>query len=261
MGRSCLISTLYPRLLQLGHIAIPTYGVFTALALIAALVAAMSFARRLSLDPNKIWSLGILGILSTLIGARLLLVLTALPAFRQYPFWVLGLTNAHDVWIMPLSVVFGIGAALLYALAEGLPLLSVLDCVAPATALAIGIHSIGAFLAGLDYGLPTTSPWGVTYTNLIAAFWYRTPLGVRLHPVQLYQAAASLLILLLLAWWLPRRRQTGELAGMWLLLTGLSASLLSLFRAGSGSFALSTSLAVAAVLAGGLLLLQRSKTA
>jgi phosphatidylglycerol---prolipoprotein diacylglyceryl transferase len=249
---------LYPRLFQFGHIAIPTYGVFTALALIAALVAAMSFARRLSLDPNKIWSLGILGILSTLISARLLLILTALPAFRQHPFWVLGLTNAHDVWIMPLSIVFGIGAALLYALAEGLPLLSILDCVAPAAALSIGIHSVGAFLAGLDYGVPTTQPWGVTYTSLISVLWYRTPLGIRLHPVQLYEAAASLLILVLLAWWLPRRRQAGELAGVWLLLTGLSASLLSLFRAGSGNFALFESLAAAAVLAGGVLLLKRS---
>lgn len=250
---------MYPRLLQLGHIAIPTYGVFTALALIAALVAAMSFARRLSLDPNKIWSLGILGILSTLISARLLLILTALPAFRQHPFWVLGLTNSHDVWIMPLSIVFGFGAALLYVLAEGLPLLSVLDCVAPAATLALGIHSIGAFLAGLDYGLPTTLPWGVTYTSLISVLWYRTPLGIRLHPVQLYETVLSLPILILLMWWLPRRRQAGELAGAWLLLTGLSASLLSLFRAGSGCFALSESLAAVAVLAGGVLLIKRSQ--
>lgn len=252
---------MYPRLFQLGHLAIPTYGVFTALALIAGLVAAMSFARRLLLDPNKIWSLGILGILSTLIGARLLLVLTALPAFRQHPFWVLGLTNAHSLWIMPFSIVFGIGAALLYALAEGLPLLRVLDCVAPATALSLGIHSIGAFLAGLNYGLPTTRPWGVTYTSLIAALWYRTPLGIRLHPVQLYEAVASLLILVLLTWWMSRRRQAGELAGAWLLLTGLSSSLLSLFHADFSSSVLFESLAAAAVLAGGVLLLKRPQAA
>jgi phosphatidylglycerol---prolipoprotein diacylglyceryl transferase len=135
----------------------------------------------------------------------------------------------------------------------------VLDCAAPAAALAMGIHGIGAFLAGLDYGVPTALPWGVTYTSLISVLWYRTPLGLRLHPVQLYDAAASLLILVVLAWWLPRRRQNGELAGAWLLLTGLSSSLLSLFRAGSGRFVLFESLAVAAVLAGGALLLKRAK--
>jgi len=49
---------------------------------------------------------------------------------------------------------------LLYVLAEGLPLLRVLDCASPA--LAWHVHSrIGAFFcAGLAYGVPASLPWG-----------------------------------------------------------------------------------------------------
>jgi phosphatidylglycerol:prolipoprotein diacylglycerol transferase len=249
---------LYPRLLQFGHIAIPTYGALTALGLIAGLAAAVHFARRLNLDPNRIWSLCLIGILTTLVGARLLLVFGHFRVFRRHPFWILGLTSVHDEWIAAFSILAGVAAAMLYALAEGLPALVVLDCLAPAAALAAGINRIGAFLAGLDYGTTTAAPWAVVYTSPFAALWYRTPLGIRLQPVQLYEAAASLLMLALAMWWLPRRTQDGELAGGWLFLFGLSSFFLSFFRAASGTFTLSRWLAIAAVIAGGALWLRRT---
>jgi len=248
---------LYPRLLQLGHVAIPTYGALTALALIAGLAAAVHIARRLGLDPSRIWSLCLVGILTTLIGARLLLVASYFSAFRQHPFWILGLTNIHSQWVIALSMAAGLGAAMLYALAEGLPVLAVLDCLAPPAALAAGINRIGAFLAGLDYGTATASRWSVIYTSRIAALWYRTPLGIRLHPVQVYDAAASLLILAIVAWWLPRRSQEGEIAGVWLFLYGFSSFFLSFYYAGPGSIPLAQPLGIAAVIAGAALWVRR----
>jgi len=169
---------VHPRLFQFGHIAIPTYGALTGLALIAALAAAMHFARRLVLDPNKIWNLSLIGILTTLIGARLLVIVAHFSVFREHPFWILGLTGLHDHWIAPVSVLLGVAAAILYALAEGLPLLRVMDCLAPAAALAVAINRIGAFVAGIDFGAPARLPWSVVYTSRIAALWYRTPLGL-----------------------------------------------------------------------------------
>src|SRR5580698_6126001 len=131
----------------------------------------MHFARRLSLDANKVWNLCLIGILTTLIDARLLLVFTHFSAFRAHPFWVLGLTQQSS-WIMPVGILIGLAAALLYAAAEGLPTLRVLDCIAPAVAIFLSINRIGAFVAGLDYGTPTQLSWSVTYTSRIAAFWY-----------------------------------------------------------------------------------------
>jgi phosphatidylglycerol---prolipoprotein diacylglyceryl transferase len=224
---------LYPRLFQFGHFAIPTYGAFTALALVAALVVLPNFAQRLSLGANKLWNLGLIGILTTLIAARLLLVAAHLSAFRRHPFWVLGLAVNRSAWIFFIAALLGFAAAALYALAEGLPILRVLDCAAPAAALGLVLNRIGAFLAGLDYGIPAAHAWGVTYTSRIAAVWYHTPIDVKLYPVQLYEAVASLAVFGLLTWWLPRRTQDGELAGSWLLLVGVAGYFFDFFRATS----------------------------
>ena len=255
--RHLSLPCLYPRLIQFGHIAIPTYGALTALALVAALAAAVHFARKLHLDPNKIWSLCLVAIFTALAGARLLLIVSHISAFREHPFWILGLTTIHEEWVVALSGLAGLVAVILYALAEGLPVLDVLDCLAPAAALGIVINRIGAFLAGLDFGLPTQGAWSVTYTSRIAALWYRTPLGIALYPVQLYEAIASLLALGLLVWWLPRRSQAGELAGAGLFLYGVSSFVLSFYRASTEVLLIAQPAGVIAVVCAGVLLIRR----
>jgi phosphatidylglycerol:prolipoprotein diacylglycerol transferase len=248
---------LYPRLLQFGHIAIPTYGALTALALVAGLAAAVYFARRLGLDPNKIWSLCLAAIFTALAGARLLLIVGHFSAFREHPFWILGLTTIHEEWVVMLSGAAGLMAAILYALAEGLPVLGVLDCLAPAAALGGCINRVGAFISGLDFGVLAQGAWSVTYTSRIAALWYRTPVGIALYPVQLYEAIASLLTLGLLVWWMPRRSQAGELAGAGLFLYGICSFVVSFYRASADVLPLTQILAVAAVIAGGALWVRR----
>jgi phosphatidylglycerol---prolipoprotein diacylglyceryl transferase len=248
---------VYPRLVQFGHVAIPTYGALTALALVAALAAAMHFARRLSLDTNKVWMISITAILTTLVGARLLVVIAHFEAFRQHPFWILGLATLKDGWIAPVSLAVGATAGVLYALAEGVPVLRVADAIAPAAALGFAINRVGAFVAGVDFGTASSLPWAVIYTSHIAALWYRTPVGVPLHPVQLYEVAAALVVSALLIWWIPRRRRVGEVAGMALFAFGISTPLLSVWRADSTQPAFSLAIAVVAVLAGAALWLDR----
>lgn len=245
---------MYPRLIQLGSIAIPTFGVAAACALLAALAASVYFARRLALDPNKVWNVGISAILVTLIGSRLLLIAFHLRDFAAHPFWMLGLTSVRSGSLFAGGVLVAACACLGYIYAARLPVLRTLDALAPAVALAFAIASLGSFAAGQDYGRPTAAPWGVVYTSRIAALWSGTPLGVPLYPTQLYECAAELLIFLLLAWWLPRRTKDGELAGAWLFLYGVSQYWIGFYRGNAGT-ALTTEqwVAVAAVLAGGML--------
>jgi len=257
-----------PILFHFGHLAIPTYGVCTALALLAALALSVSRARRLGLRSDKIWNLGLLAILVALLGARLLLVLLHPHAFRVHPLWVLGLATIHSPWIALGGVAIGIAAAILYALAEGLPLLRTLDALAPAAALAFAVNRIGAFCGGAAWGTPTHLPWGVTYHSVVAYFWYQVPLGVRLHPVQLYDAALSLAILALLL--VIRRRPgffafDGEVAGAWLFLYGLGRFFLEFLRGDparvpllGGALTQAQVLAMAAVVIGCTLWLRRT---
>ena len=249
---------MHPLLFHFGHIAIPTYGVLTALALLAALAVLVQQAGRLGLRAEKVWNLGLLAILAALFGARLLLVAAHFSVFRAHPFWVLGLASVPGAWIVLGGAAIGIAAAALYALAEGLPLLRVADAAAPAVALAFAINRIGAFCGGLGWGTPTGLPWGVTYRSVVAYLWYHTPLGVSLQPVQLYDAAASLTIFVLLVA-LPHRRD-GETAGAWLFLYGVCRFFVEFFRGDlsrsrifGGALTVAQVLAIAAVVAGGAL--------
>lgn len=260
MGRSLLHTTpLHPLLFQFGHIAIPTYGALIAVALIAALATLMHSARRASLDPIKLWNLGLIAIFSALISARLLLVIRLFPAFRAHPVWVLGITSMSSPWIVYAAALLGFAAAMLYALAEGLPLLRVLDCMASPAAFALAISGIGAFLAGSSYGLPQEGALSITYTNALARYWYGTPLGVPLYPVQIYQALAALAILAFLVWRLPRVGQYGEVAGAGLFLYGIAGFAVELFRAATPNQLLAHQIVcILAVAASAPLLLRRN---
>jgi phosphatidylglycerol---prolipoprotein diacylglyceryl transferase len=252
---------VYPRLFQIGPASIPTFGVLSALGLLAALGAAQRFARRLELPSEKIWNLNILAILTSLIGARLLLVATHFAEFRTDPYWVLGLIPIHSAWIGYAAAGLGAAAGLLYLLAEGLPLRRTLDALAPALALGLGVQAIGAFLGGARYGVPTLKPWAVEYHSILSTLWYHTPLNLPLQPVQLYDAGVCLVLFAALAWWLPRRTQDGEVAGLWLLAYGAARFLIEIYRGDTSAMAILTGvqwLCVAAVVLGAMLLWRRN---
>lgn len=86
-------------------------------------------------------------------------------------------------------------AAFLYTRREGLPFLRVADLFAPAVPVGAAIGRISCGLAGMDYGTPTSLPWGVVYTN---QHGYAPVDGVARHPVQFYELLGDLVIALIL---------------------------------------------------------------
>jgi phosphatidylglycerol:prolipoprotein diacylglycerol transferase len=233
-----------------------------ALALLAALAVSVLTATRAGLGADKVWNLDLIAILTALFAWRLLLILMHPHLFRSHPFWLLGLLTVPDIWFALGGALAGVLAGTLYALAEGLPLLRTVDVLAPAVAIASCINRIGAFFGGSAWGTPTHLPWGLVYRSPVAYLWYRVPLGVALHPVQLYDAAASLGIFALLVW-MGRgagSSRDGEIAGAWLFLYGLIRFFLEFLRGDpartplfGGALTLAQLLSIGAVLAGGAL--------
>jgi phosphatidylglycerol:prolipoprotein diacylglycerol transferase len=78
----------------------------------------------------------------------------------------------------------------------------------------------------------------VTYTSPYAALWSGTPLDIPLHPVQAYAAFAFMLLSIVLFAWLPKRRQSGDVAGLWLLGAGAVIYMTELWRDPEGRGAL-----------------------
>jgi len=255
---------VYPRLLQLGPITLSTYGALAALGLIAAMLLAVRTAQRLRLDANAVWNLGLLAVLASFVGSRVVLVATNWQDFRHFPLLMLSAVTLISGKVFYAGLLIALLACLLYLRWKRMPLLRTLDALAPAVALGHGIVCVGCFMSGSAYGRPTALPWGVTYHSQYAVLWAGTPLGVRLHPTQLYEAGAELLLCALLLWLLPRVQQAGEVAGAWMFLYGAARFVIEFYRGDAGRGAIfhglltaTQGVALLLVLAGGLLWLQR----
>ena len=88
------------------------------------------------------------------------------------------------------GVAAGLAAAWAAARLTRRPVAQVLDALAPAGVLALGIGRVGCFLAGCCYGRPSALPWAVIFPDL------GPPAR---HPLQLYSAASDLGLVLLLS--------------------------------------------------------------
>src|SRR6186713_2521480 len=187
---------MYPQLFELGPITVYTYGVLLAAAYLLGLKLAMARAKARGLDANRVLDLGIYIIISALIGAKLLLLVTDFRTFTSNPSELITLARSGGVFYG--GLILAVTVALWYIRKIGLPLWTTCDVFAPGIALGHVIGRFGCLFAGCCFGKPTTKPWGITFTDPFAAANVGTPLGVPLHPTQLYEAAAELLILILL---------------------------------------------------------------
>src|SRR2546425_3881467 len=187
---------MYPRLFELGPITVYPYGVLLAAAYLVGLQLARVRAKARGLDANRILDLGIYIIISALIGAKLLLLVTDFRTFKADPRELLTLARSGGVFYG--GLILAVAVALWYIRRVGLPLWTTCDVFAPGIALGHVIGRFGCLFAGCCYGKPTSKPWGITFTDEYARSYVGTPLNQPLHPTQLYEAGAELLILAVL---------------------------------------------------------------
>ena len=175
---------MHPHLFQFGRLVLPTYGFLVALGTILSLLVCVRTARLLSLDTDKIWSVALLAIVTALVASSILLILLRWPRLQPW----------YSDWPKPRSLP---STGVLYALHLGLPIRRTADAFAPSLALGSAVAAIGCLEAGCDYGTPTHLPWAVVFTSPAAA--PGTPLGVALHPTQLYASMVQFVLFVLLA--------------------------------------------------------------
>jgi phosphatidylglycerol:prolipoprotein diacylglycerol transferase len=220
---------MYPRLFELGPITLYTYGVLLAAAYLVGLKLAMVRAKARGLDANRVLDLGIYIIISALVGAKLLLLVTDFRTFKADPHELLTLARSGGVFYG--GLILAVVVALWYIRRVGLPLWTTCDVFAPGIALGHVVGRFGCFFAGCCYGRPTTKPWGITFTDPFAQSNVGTPLGVPLHPTQLYEAGAELLILIILLVTERRGRPfPGRTFWLYMLLYAVSRFIIEFFR-------------------------------
>ena len=249
-------------LFHIGALVIPSYGAVAALGLLLALMLGLRTARKIGIDPNRIWNLCILMLFTALIGSRLLLVVANWKVLRSHPLWVLSIATVHHPLLAALASLIAFAVAAVYAGLHHMPYRVTADVLAPPLALGLAFEQIGALLAGSGYGTGSHLPWAVVYTDPLAERWSDAPLGISVHPVQAYAAICFSLIAIGLVLWLPRRRQNGDLAGLLLICTGIVMYVTEFWRDPLGRGAVFNGIlkgpqlaAIVLVLGGALLLL------
>jgi phosphatidylglycerol:prolipoprotein diacylglycerol transferase len=216
-----------------GDVTIYTYGVLLAAAYLVGLKLAMVRAKARGLDQTRVLDLGIYIIISALIGAKLLLLVTDFSTYTSNPRELLSLARSGGVFYG--GLILAVGVALWYIRRIGLPLWTTCDVFAPGIALGHVVGRLGCLFAGCCFGKPTTLPWGITFTDPFAAANVGTPLNQPLHPTQLYEAGAEALILMfLLATESRGKRFPGRTFWLYMFLYAVSRYVIEIYRGDVG---------------------------
>ena len=221
---------MHPVLFQLGSVTIYTYGVLVAAGVLLAMWYSRRIAPSLGVDPDRFWNLGIYSVLSGLLGAKLWLLLVYWHVYWANPRVIFSLGTLQSGGTFYGGLVGGIFAGALYTRLRRMPLPASADVGAIGLQLGHAVGRLGCFAAGCCWGKPTGLPWGVTFTDVRAAAIVGTPIGVSLHPTQLYEAAAGFANFALLVWLAKSRRFEGQIAAAYLMLYGLERGALEFLR-------------------------------
>lgn len=241
---------MYPELFSIGPITVYSYGVLLAASYLLGLWLAMRRAKRWGLDPSRVLDLGIYIIIAALIGAKLLLLIVDFDQFSRSTSDLLSLARSGGVFYG--GLILAVAVAFWYVSRHRLPLWTTCDVFAPGIALGHVTGRLGCLAAGCCYGRPTELPWGITFTNPLAAANVGTPLGIPLHPTQVYEAGAELLILgVLLATERRGRPFAGRTFWLYMLLYAVSRYVIEMYRGDPRGevFGMSTSQFISVLLA------------
>ena len=225
---------MFPKLLSFHSFVLPTYGLLVATGFVAGLAVSIHLAQREGLDKEKIYNLGIYLALAGMIGAKLFLLFQDRDYYRLNPRQIFSLSTLQSGGIFYGGLLTAIVAALWYTRKSRMPFLKMADAFSPGIALGHAFGRLGCFAAGCCWGKPTSMPWGVTFTNRYSNEVVGVPLGISLHPTQLYEAAAEFVIFALLYLGYRRKRFDGQILGWYLLLYPTARFLVEFLRTHAG---------------------------
>jgi phosphatidylglycerol:prolipoprotein diacylglycerol transferase len=222
---------MLPRLLTTPFFTVHTFGLLLAAAYMAAFAWLMREGRREGLDVDELASLGFWAIAGAIIGAKVLLIVRQLPEYAAAPSEIFSLSvlaSAGDFYGGFIGAL--IASAIFFRRHPRLPFWRAADLCGPAIALGQAIGRVGCFMAGDDYGRPTHLPWAVTFTDPDAERIGGAPLGVPLHPVQLYESLVCLVLFAVLVRLRRHKRFDGEVILAYTLLYAIARFALEFFR-------------------------------
>ncbi len=207
-----------PIAFTIGSISVRWYGILVALAILVIVLWLLREVKRgANISNETILTAALVGIPSGIVISRLLHVIDRWDYYSQNMGQIVGgdgltiygavLGATLGIWVCSRFSKFNFGY---FA-----------DLIAPAITLAQAIGRIGCTINGCCYGIETSLPWAIVYTHPDSF----APLGVAVHPTQIYEIIACMIIFGILIKLRGRLKPDGSLFLVYL-------SLYSLWRIG-----------------------------
>jgi phosphatidylglycerol:prolipoprotein diacylglycerol transferase len=210
---------MFPELFKIPGLGIPlaTYGVLLAIGFILALWLTARLAARDGLPKQRIYDLGLYVLAASLVGSKVLMVVTEWNDYGGDWRRMLSLDFLRSGGVFYGGFIAAVLASVILMRLWKLPWPKTSDAFAPGIALGHAIGRLGCFSAGCCWGKPTTSWIGVHFTEK-ASELTGVPIDAALVPTQLIEAFANLLIFIFLLWLTKRRKFEGQIIYAYLMI-------------------------------------------
>ena len=187
---------MHPVLWSCGSFRLPTYGLLLAVGLGLGIWTASRLGRRKGLESGRLLDFSTWMIITGLLGAKVLMIVSNADYYFRNPGQIFSWGTLQAGGTFYGGFFAALSFAVYYIRVNRMPMGKTLDVYAPALALGHAVGRLGCFAAGCDYGKPTQSFLGVIYSDPVSHDLVGVPLGLPLHPTQLYEAAGNLIIFL-----------------------------------------------------------------
>ncbi|MFN7622558.1 MAG: prolipoprotein diacylglyceryl transferase, partial [Acidobacteriota bacterium] len=159
---------MFPELFKIPgtEFTLNTYGFLQAISFIVALLLMARLAERDGLNKQRAYDLGLWILAASLIGSKLLLVVTEWNLYyRDNPRQIFSLDFFRSGGVFYGGFIGAVIASVIVMKIYQMPWWRVADACAPGIAIGTAIGRLGCFAAGCCWGKPTTSALGVHFTE------------------------------------------------------------------------------------------------
>jgi len=209
-----------PIAFTIGEISVRWYGVMVALAVVLLILWMVWQIRRgADISYDSLLTVALIAIPSGIIISRLLHIIDLWGFYMANPGLLLGF-GGLTIWGAILGATLGIW---IYSRFSDFKFGYFMDLITPGILLAQVIGRVGCTINGCCYGKASSLPWAVVYTNPDSY----APLGIAVHPTQIYEIIFLLIVFGVLFWLRKRFQPEGSLFLIYL-------SLYSMWRLGLG---------------------------
>lgn len=244
---------MFPEIFKIPFIdfTVNTYGLLLAIAFLVGLMVMARQAGLDGLDKNRVYDLGLWVLAASLLGSKLLMIITEWEFYRNDWKQMLSLDFLRSGGVFYGGFIGAVIASIIAMRIYKLPWWRTADAFAPGIAIGQSIGRLGCFSAGCCWGKPTTAFCGVHFSDkghevtgvptivshLPAAIqqeWEQRLGGlnapIHLHPVQLYEVGATLVIFCFLLFLARRRQFQGQIILTYALLYAVARFIIEFWR-------------------------------